>query len=138
MIALIAVILGGIFFVSQVVRRATSPIEGQTQVIEQTQGRGNYRIASYEWYFNQCGAIQAAQDRIINQLTELETVDSNSERFATIQTNLLAQRNVRDKLVREYNANARQEETRGQFRDDGLPDEISIDADEENVVDCSD
>lgn len=108
-------------------QRSTADFRGETEAIERTQADGAFRIASYEWYFDQCAAIQAAEGRINAQLSELDGDPAPSEdRRERINTNLAAMRGQRDALIARYNQEARKEETTGAFRANDLPMQINV------------
>lgn len=124
-IALLAVI-AGIMFASGTLSYLTAPFRGAVDAQEQTQS-GTYRIAAYEEFYNRCAAVQADEDRIRNIEQERETADE--VRASQLATTLTAVQNSRAQKIREYNSASRQEATRGQFRDSGLPFELFIEGD---------
>ncbi len=108
-----------------------APWKGAKEARDLTQGSGSYRIAAYDEFFNSCEAI-AAKERIIERYVEdLKTAEGSQK--AVIQAAITAERNARDELIADYNADAAKEDTRGAFRDSGLPYEI----DPEGVTTCS-
>ncbi len=118
-VAILAVILvvGGIKFV-------TADFRGQIDKREKVNADGGYRIAAYEEFYKLCSTVQAKNDEIGNLEAAVETA-SDDERKAELEGAILAQRNTKAELVREYNAKAAAEGTRGQFRDSELPYEIN-------------
>lgn len=103
----------------------TAPFRGAVDAQEQTQASGSYRISAYESFYNQCASVQADEDRLNNLREERET--ANEARQAQLDTTITAVRNSRDEKIRSYNSEARQEATRGQFRDSDLPYELNTD-----------
>lgn len=105
-------------------KRATADFRGETDKIEQTKASGDYRIASYDHFFDTCASIQSIESKIINMEEELESVESE-QRKTVLNTSITASKNKRADLIASYNADARKEATRGQFRASDLPYEIN-------------
>ena len=103
-------------------RYYTAPVRGQIEQREEVQS-GDYRLYSYEHFYNLYAEVLAYEDQIRNQREMLETVEGDEA--ARYRQNINALKNQRASAIREYNADARKE-TRGQFRDDDLPYQISI------------
>lgn len=101
-----------------------APWKGEREQRMQTVGSGTYRIASYEWYFDQCNAVVASENKIDNFRKELKTTPKDDPQYAVLRAAILSQGTVRLDLIAEYNANAAKEETRAMFKDDGLPTQI--------------
>lgn len=120
----LALILG-LVLVSGGMQYVTAAFRGEVAAEERTQG-GDYRIAAYEHFYDLCAAVQADEDRLNNLREERETADD--ARAAQLDTTITAVRNSRDSKIREYNSDARQEATRGQFRDSDLPYELDTEA----------
>lgn len=102
----------------------TAEPRGALDQRERTVGNGQYRIANYDKFFNDCAAIQSKERQIQN--TEERPVDNGNGTaggFTQAQKDsiLLALNNSRDTLIAEYNQNAAKEGTSGQFRDSDLP-----------------
>lgn len=104
-------------------RYYTAPIRGQIEQREEVQS-GDYRLYSYEHFYNMYANIQAYEDQIRNQQEMLETVEGDEA--ARYRQNINALKNQRASAIREYNSDARKEESRGQFRSDDLPYQIDI------------
>lgn len=119
-VGLVAVIAGGWAF-----RYYTAEIRGQVGAEEDIQSAA-YRVYSYDHFFKMYADIQAFDDQIRNQ-EELIAELSDEEEIQRYRKNINALRNRKASVVREYNADARREETAGQFRDDGLPYQIELD-----------
>lgn len=114
----------GIFFAASYWQRGTANFRGETEQIERTRANADFRIQSYEWFFDHCAAIETTEGQILVQEEELET--AAPERADRIRTNLVAIKNRRIDLITTYNGEARKEKTTGQFRDAGLPSRINI------------
>lgn len=99
----------------------TADVRGELDQREQTRADGTYRIAAYERFYDKCASVQALEDQIDNTEAD-ESLPENQK-----ATNLLALRNQRNALIREYNADARKEDTRGNFLASDLPYELNPD-----------
>lgn len=107
------------------VQRSTADYRGETDSIEKTRADGDYRIASYETFFDQCAAIQSKQATIAQMEDELETTD-DPQRKAWLQNTLTGIRAGLNSDITRYNADAHKEDTQGHFRDSSLPYTIDI------------
>lgn len=108
------------------IRWVTAEPRGALDQREKTIADGDYRIANYDYFFNLCGNIQAAEDKILNtEARPVSSEDSNSG-FTQGQKDaiLLALTNTRSELIRDYNASATKEDTAGHFRSSNLPYQI--------------
>lgn len=119
----VMLIAGGIQFV-------TADFRGVVDKREKINADGGYRIAAYEEFYKLCSTVQAKNDEIGNLEAAVDSA-SDVERKAELEGAILAQRNTKAELVREYNAKAAAEGTRGQFRDSELP--YEIDSNQEDV-----
>lgn len=109
-----------------------APWKGKLEARNQTQGNGTYRIASYDQFFDDCNAVKA-KERIIGNFREELDTGASDQRAVQLQAAITAESNAREELIAEYNSNAAKEDTRGAFRDSGLPYQI----DPEGVTECS-
>ncbi|MDQ0298487.1 aspartate oxidase [Salibacterium salarium] len=105
-------------------QRSTADFRGETGQIEQTEADSDYRIASYDRFYDTCAGIQSLESKIENMEDELETTDSQ-QRKTVLNTSITASENKRVELIDSYNADARKESTRGKFRASDLPYEIN-------------
>lgn len=117
----------GIVYVSGGMQMLTAPFRGEVEAEERVQG-GDFRIAAYEAFYDQCASVQADEDRINNLEDERENAEG--QRVSQLDTTITAVKNSRAEKIREYNADSQKEATRGQFRDSGLPFELDVDAEE--------
>jgi len=101
--------------------RATADFRGETSQIERVQADPDYRIASYDRFFNLCGDIKTKEQNIINLELELETTEPDSPRADQLRSGITAQRNIRAGLINDYNADATKEDTRANFQASSLP-----------------
>ena len=124
--AFVLVSVFGVFATTEA-QQATADQRGETDLIEQTRADGSYRLAKYEWFFDQCAAVQAAEARISILEEELATTPEDDQQ--RVRTNITASLNQRAELISEYNAEARKEGTAAQFMDDDLPSELDMNAD---------
>lgn len=102
--------------------QTTAPWRGETDKKERVEGSGSYRIAAYDHFFDLCSSVQTKEASIENLRAELKADPPPSEQRKTvIQASLSALMNSRAEAINEYNADARKEYTKGQFRDSDLP-----------------
>lgn len=126
LLALVGVVVlsVGAFFISNEWRRGTANYRGETAQIERTRANASFRIQSYEWFFDQCAAVQTSEDQLDIQERELD--EAEGERAGRIRTNLVALENRRAQLINQYNQEAAKERTSGPFRDADLPARLEV------------
>jgi len=107
-------------------QRSTANFRGQTAAIEKTKANADFRIQSYQKFFNLCGEIQAKEDQARIFQAQLDADKRAGINNPDHQTNLNAVLATRASLVREYNNLATRGFTEGQFRDSNLPYQINI------------
>ncbi len=110
------------------VRWATADLRGAADAREKTIADGNFRIGTYEQYFELCASVQAAEAAIKNAQAELDTKPSQN-RAEKLQQAITAQRNVRADAIATYNSKAAQEH-RQAFLDAALPYRLDLNAPE--------
>lgn len=120
-VLLILVLFAGIL----TLRHATASVRGQVEAREEIQS-ADYRIYSYDHFYNLYADVQAFEDQIRNQRSLMEEL-TDEEELSRYRQNVNALMNQRASVVRQYNADVRKEGTRGQFLSDDLPQQISID-----------
>lgn len=121
---LIIIALFVLVFVGWGWRWLSAPIEGAVGMRERTND-ADYRLYSYDHFYNMYAEIQTFEDKIQNQQQYLKTVDIESDEAQRIRRNINALRNRRDAVIRQYNSDARKEESRGQFLADDLPYQVN-------------
>lgn len=126
-VALIALVVGG-----YALKYATADVRGKVAQNEAVKADPNYRIASYDAFYDACGAIQAKEDAIDAQLALQDAYEKGSPDFVRIETNLVALRAARASLIRAYNADASKADTRANFHASDLP--YSIDPTQEHTT----
>lgn len=108
--------------------RGTAEFRGETGVRERVVADPDYRIASYENFYDLCASIQAKEDAAA--LTEAQLavpeVKADPQRKAELDEYVLALRTQRAELIRRYNADARKEDTRANFLASDLPYQIDM------------
>lgn len=110
-------------------QRSTADFRGETAALEDILADPNRRISAYEHFFDLCASIQGHEDTIRALDAELDT-DPSESRVEQIQGAITANKAQRDSKIRQYNSDAAQGYTIGQFRDANLPDHLDIDAEE--------
>lgn len=127
-IFLIAVlsVLGVLLLIGAVVgvKYVTAEPRGAADQREKTVANGNYRIASYDAYFDQCRAVRAADLKADRAAEAVRGANSPDEKRRA-QINLDALLNNRIEMAEAYNANAGKEDTMAMFKADNLPTEIT-------------
>lgn len=124
-IGLVALIVFG-------VRWITAPAKGKLQAREQINS-GNFRIAAYDQFFNQCVSVQTKEAAIEALEQELAT-NPSAQRKEQINASLTANRIGRVSDIRQYNADAEKSYTVGQFRASKLPFQLDPTAKETTCV----
>lgn len=110
------------------IKWATADLRGAADVREKTVANGNFRIGTYEEFFDLCSSVQAAEAAITNAETELATKPS-SDRAEKLQQVITSQRNVRADSITTYNSKAAQNH-RQAFQDTDLPYRLDLNAQE--------
>lgn len=109
------------------VRVALADETGAANQRLKTRADANYRIAQYDHFYDLCGDVQAAEDRL-DTAKQMLAANPKDERF---QANYAATRNQRLALIRAYNADASKADTAAHFRASDLP--FSIDPSQEHT-----
>jgi hypothetical protein len=105
-------------------QRGTAEFRGKTGQIERTKADPNFRIASYEHFYDLCVAVQADEGTISSLKEELTTKPSQN-RVEQINASMTALRASRFEKISQYNADARKTDTQGNFRASDLPYQLS-------------
>lgn len=133
-IGVIAGIIAGVFILGIIIvvlsggfSALTADLRGQTDVRERTVADGSFRIKAYEEFFDDCAAVQGLEDQIANMKANPAGLPKDQ-----VATNILALQNQRQRLIRQYNADARKAGTVAQFRASDLP--ARIDPTEETTT----
>ena|SRR5215212_9669146 len=104
------ILLGlGITFLSGGLTILMAPFQGQVEKSQKVEGSGDYVVAQHDYFYNLCSDIQTKQDNI-------KTLEAAGEKDAVTANQLELNR-----LVNKYNADAANNYTKGQFREDELP-----------------
>lgn len=104
-------------------QRSTAEFRGETAALEDILADPDRRISAYEHFFDLCASIQGHEDTIRALETELAGDPSDSRR-EQIQGAITANQAQRDGKIRQYNTDAAQDYTVGQFRGADLPDRL--------------
>lgn len=111
----------------------TADRSGRTQVKQQTNGNGQYRIAAYNHFYDLCASVQTDEASITNLQDELKTT-TDPTRKAVLPASITGLKNKRADDINTYNADARKSYTLGQFRASDLP--FQLDPTEDHTT-CS-
>lgn len=106
-------------------RYFTAEIRGIVPAEERIQS-ADFRIYSYEYFYNQLATVNAEEANYDAQYERLQTLVADTEEYNRVQRNLAAIKAHIERLKLQYNADARKEGTRGQFRATDLPHQIEI------------
>lgn len=101
-------------------QRGTAEFRGKTNEIEQTKANGDFRIAAYNSFYDQCAGVQFLDVALDSQRDELDNT-TNPDDQARLRTNITGVTAQRALAVAQYNADARKTGTVGQFRASDLP-----------------
>jgi len=108
------------------IRYYTAPLRGVVKVQEAVQASAEFRIFSYEHFYDLIAAINAEEAQYDSQWELLQTTEEEAESYSRIQRNLAAIKASIERFKRQYNADAAKEQTRGQFKDSELPFQIKV------------
>lgn len=100
----------------------TAPFRGELEQRERVLASGDYRIAAYDSFYEQCQSIRALEGNLDVQAGELKGAEG--KRRERLEINLTGLQAQRFSAIEQYNAEARQEATAGQFRASDLPYQI--------------
>lgn len=107
-------------------QRATADFRGETAQIEKVHADPDYRIANYDWFFNQCAAVQN-QEGLVDQLESEIDSGVSKGREAQIKATLTAVKSNRISLINDYNSRAQREDTSANFLASNLPHQLNPD-----------
>lgn len=102
-------------------QRETAGFRGETDQIEQISADADYRIAAYEWFFDQCAAVQTKESELAAARTELEAEGLSDYRRQQLNANITAITAARADLINQYNAEAAKADTAANFQSSDLP-----------------
>lgn len=102
---------------------AWAPWKGAGEARKIIQGDGNYRIAAYNKFYDDCASAQTIQDNIgvTKQKIKQAKKSGDTAELSRQQTNLQAQTNQLNDLVNHYNADSHKSWTLAQFKASDLP-----------------
>lgn len=128
----ILIVIGiGITLLSGGLTILLAPFQGEVEKSQQVEGSGEYRVAQHDYFYNLCSDIQAKQQNIA--LLEESAKTASGEEKQKIQDSITANKFQLNEMVSQYNADASNDYTKGQFKDDELPYQINA---EEEVTSC--
>lgn len=121
-IVVVAIVLGiaiMAFFGIGLFSNATANFRGNVAVHKQVNANGNYRIAAYNHFFDLCQSVQTTE-AAINAIKAQEAGDTG-QNLADDKSDLTANVINRASLINQYNADASEQYTQGQFLASNLP-----------------
>lgn len=98
---------------------ATAGIYGRGEAHKQLNS-AEFRITSYNHFFEACSSIQGLEGSIDELTTQLDATTSERDR-GIVLSSLTGTKAARHQAIADYNADARKNYTEGQFRDNDLP-----------------
>lgn len=102
----------------------TSPTAGKVEA-RKTINSGPFRISAYQHFFNLCSSIQGLEGTLDAQ--ERLLVGATGDERDRIRANIAGIEGARAQAIAQYNAEARESYTIGQFRSKQLPYQIPTD-----------
>ena len=127
LVVLVALVLGG-----YAARYLLAPVSGTVEKQETIQS-GDYRIHSYNHFYDLCASIQR-QQRSLQAQKELLDSATDSHDKQRVRTRIAALKAQVQNSVSQYNADSRKAGTLATFKADDLPYQINYQ--EEGVVTC--
>lgn len=94
-----------------------------SRIAEQTHQPG-YKIEAYNHFYDLCASVQTMESSLDAQYTELKTATGDDR--SRIEANIAGLQSARADAINQYNADARKSYTLGQFRDSGLPFQLTL------------
>jgi biopolymer transport protein ExbB/TolQ len=110
------------------VQNTTANYRGKTGVRERTVANADFRLTTYNEFFDLCASVQSSEAAIKNAQDELATHPSQ-DRAERLHEAITAQRNTRAESIATYNSKASQE-YRQAFLDAALPAHLDVTAQE--------
>jgi len=80
-----------------------------------------FRIYSYEHFYDMGARIESLEAKLVAQKKKIQKQKEGSEEYSRTLTNIAALEGLIIENKAQYNADAKKEETRGQFRANDLP-----------------
>jgi hypothetical protein len=105
---------------------ATLPFIGKIEQREQIMGSGEFRIFSYNHFFNLCQSIQQVESQYDNQYDLLQEMEKGTESYERQQRNVAVLCAEIERRKHRYNADSAKEETVSAFMQSNLPGRIEI------------
>lgn len=122
-IALLLITTGiGVAVASYGVDWFTAPFKGAQAAHQTIQADGDFRIAAYTKFYNDCASIQALENEIDGQMLALQTSSPGDQRI--INANLAALSGSRDASISRYNTESHKQWTIAQFKSKSLAFEL--------------
>lgn len=114
-----------IFAYSGGIQYLTAPFRGKLSKREKIQASGDFRIYSYEHFFDLCKEIQSNEARYDNQYDLLEKTEKGTEEYKRQIRNVAVIKTNIEELKRQYNADSSKEKTVSAFKENNLPNKIN-------------
>jgi hypothetical protein len=124
-VAVVAAVVVGLYFALWY----SAPARGALDARETIQGDGDFRIQAYNHFFNLCSDVQGLEGAHDATLRQLDLLGPDSDDRNRVVANLTGIESQRARSIADYNADARKNWTSGQFRDEDLPYQLSLEGD---------
>lgn len=124
-ILLIPIILIAMFAVSSGWKYVTAHWRGKVDA-EQKIESGDSQISNYNHYFDMCSVAQTRQQALETQQSLLEDAETSKER-TRIRSNVAGMQAQLNRIINQYNADAKKEYTMARFKDSSLPARLDAD-----------
>jgi predicted Zn-dependent peptidase len=108
--------------------RETADFRGQTGQIEEISADADYRIATYEKFFDLCAAVQTKEAELAAAQAELALEGLSDYRRQQLNANITAITAARAELINQYNADAAKADTAANFQSSDLPYTLDIES----------
>ena len=124
---LIVVIVVGVYFTVWHTAEPRGAISAREQIV----ANADFRIHSYDHFFDQCAYIQTQQAKLDNNYSALLAMEeagvneSDPDRYWKKYDEVTAITNILESGANNYNADSDKEGTRGQFKEVCLPDKVN-------------
>lgn len=115
-----------IFAWSGGIQYITAPFRGMLEKREQIQASGDFRIYSYNHFFDLCKSVQNAQSEYDSQKEVLDSMDEDEPGYDRQRRTVAILKADIEQRKQKYNSDARKEETVAAFKSNNLPEHMPL------------
>lgn len=99
---------------------------GRLEAREEVQS-ADFRLFSYNHFFDLCASIEGYEDQAVLLEDQLAaTPEDEDQERNRLRSSLSGVKGQRARAIARYNGDVEKEETRGQFKAAGLPDQLDV------------